>query len=63
MLSNQVRYHGSPGAKTSDSRGAFCHVAALPEVDDARLNSLGLGASAGHMAGTGLATTQWTGLA
>ena len=48
-LPQNVRFVESPAAKTSDIRAAFDFVATLPEVDPARINGLGICASAGYM--------------
>ena len=48
-LPKAVRFVESPAAKTSDIRAAFDYVRTLPEVDPARLNGLGICASAGYM--------------
>ena len=48
-LPHNVRFLESPEAKTSDIRAAFNVVARLPEVDPARINGLGICASAGYM--------------
>ncbi|MEM8580518.1 MAG: alpha/beta hydrolase [Pseudomonadota bacterium] len=48
-LPNNVRFVESPEAKTSDIKAAFAFVATLPEVDAARINGLGICASAGYM--------------
>ncbi|EBA12066.1 alpha/beta hydrolase [Roseobacter sp. CCS2] len=48
-LPQNVRFVESPEAKTSDIRAAFDFVAMLPEVDPARINGLGICASAGYM--------------
>ncbi len=48
-LPQNVRFVESPEAKTSDIRAAFDFVATLPEVDAARINGLGICASAGYM--------------
>ncbi len=48
-LPQNVRFVESPEAKTSDIRAAFDYVATLPEVDAARINGLGICASAGYM--------------
>lgn len=48
-LPNHVRFVESPAAKTSDIRAAFEFVSTLPEVDAARINGLGICASAGYM--------------
>ncbi len=43
------RFVESPEEKTADIRAAFDFVAGLPEVDAARINGLGICASAGYM--------------
>ena len=48
-LPHNVRFLESPKAKTSDIRAAFDVVVTLPEVDPARINGLGICASAGYM--------------
>ncbi|MBO9450678.1 alpha/beta hydrolase [Tropicibacter sp. R16_0] len=48
-LPQNVRFVESPAAKTSDIRAAFEFVSTLPEVDAARINGLGICASAGYM--------------
>ena len=48
-LPQNVRFVESPEAKTSDIRAAFAFVATLPEVDETRVNGLGICASAGYM--------------
>ncbi|SPJ26601.1 alpha/beta hydrolase [Falsiruegeria mediterranea] len=48
-LPNNVRFIESPAAKTSDIRAAFEFVSTLPEVEAARINGLGICASAGYM--------------
>ena len=48
-LPKAVRFVESQAAKTSDIRAAFNYVRTLPEVDPARLNGLGICASAGYM--------------
>lgn len=48
-LLDGVRFKEDPAAKTSDLQAAFRAVAALPEVDPARISGLGICASAGYM--------------
>ncbi|MEM8793734.1 MAG: alpha/beta hydrolase [Pseudomonadota bacterium] len=48
-LPEGARFVESPAAKISDIRAAFDFVATLPEVDAARINGLGICASAGYM--------------
>lgn len=48
-LPDSVRFAEDPQAKTSDIRAAFDFVATLPEVDAARINGMGICASAGYM--------------
>ncbi|MEM6987854.1 MAG: alpha/beta hydrolase [Pseudomonadota bacterium] len=48
-LAESKRYREDPAAKTDDIRAAIDFVAGLPEVDSARLNGLGICASAGYM--------------
>ncbi len=48
-LADGLRFVEDPAAKTSDLRAAFEAVAALPEVDPARIHGLGICASAGYM--------------
>lgn len=48
-LPNKARFVESPEAKTLDIKAAFEFVATLPEVDAARINGLGICASAGYM--------------
>ena len=48
-LAGQVRYKEDPLAKISDTRAAIQFASTLPEVDAARINGLGICASAGYM--------------
>ncbi|MBO6640284.1 MAG: dienelactone hydrolase family protein [Roseitalea sp.] len=48
-LPQNVRFKEDPAAKTDDIRAAIEFVATLPEVDAARINGLGICASAGYM--------------
>ncbi|MET1412277.1 alpha/beta hydrolase [Roseibium sp. HPY-6] len=48
-LEDGARFVENPAAKTADIRAAFECVAALPEVDAARIFGLGICASAGYM--------------
>ena len=48
-LPKHTRFVESPEAKTSDIRAAFKFAGTLPEVDAARMNGLGICASAGYM--------------
>lgn len=48
-LPQNIRYKEDPQAKISDLKAAFAMVAQQPEVDAARINGLGICASAGYM--------------
>ncbi|MCR9136668.1 MAG: alpha/beta hydrolase [Alphaproteobacteria bacterium] len=48
-LPQNVRFKEDPAAKTSDIRAAIRYVSSLPNVDAARINGLGICASAGYM--------------
>lgn len=48
-LPDNARFIESPSAKISDIRAAFSFVSTLAEVDTARINGLGICASAGYM--------------
>ncbi len=48
-LPQNVRFKEDPAAKTSDIRAAIRYVSSLPDVDTARINGLGICASAGYM--------------
>lgn len=48
-LPDGVRFVESPEAKTSDIRAAFNVLTTIPEVDPARINGMGICASAGYM--------------
>jgi fermentation-respiration switch protein FrsA (DUF1100 family) len=45
-----IRFKEDPAAKTSDIAAAAAFMATLPEVDSAKINGLGICASAGYMA-------------
>lgn len=48
-LAQSVRYVEDPDAKTSDIKKAIEFVATLPEINQSRINGLGICASAGYM--------------